>query len=564
VGGAVCLLLLTVLHTWPLASNPAGLSRNDSADTMLNEWIVSWVAHQLTTDPRHLFDANIFHPHRDTLAYSEPLIVLGIFAAPLSWMGASPVLTYNLLLLSGFFLTGLAMCAAVTVWTGDRMAGVLAGALLAFNAHTLTRLPHLQAIHVEWIPLALWALDRLVSGRRTRDAMWLSLFVTLLALTSGYSTVITLVALGTALAAYSPTWWGRQAAPLAARLALAAAVTVLVVWAVLWPYRRVQLEEGFERQLESVGMFSATPWSYLVTGGTLHFSTWSHEIYRVKSSEVLFPGVTAVGLSLVALFGRRTLSTRDRRFVYLAVGLAGFVLSLGTATPVYGWLYALFPPLQSIRAPARFGYLVLLAVAVLAGIGLAELRRRWPGRAATAIGMAAISLATIEVFQAPFAYRRFNGFPEFYRILAEDPEPGAVVEVPLYGRRFAFLNAKYLLASTQHWRPLLNGYSGMTPVDYDEVARSLAEFPSRETMEDLRRRGVKYIVLHAGDYRDPARSRQVLRALNQMTDVERRATSGDIRLYRLRSEEEVLALDVDLARTTAESEATPVTLDDPP
>lgn len=47
---------LAVVHTWPLATDPGRLSRNDNADAMLNEWTVAWVAHQLARDPIHLFD----------------------------------------------------------------------------------------------------------------------------------------------------------------------------------------------------------------------------------------------------------------------------------------------------------------------------------------------------------------------------------------------------------------------------------------------------------------------------------------------------------------------------
>ena len=54
--------LLAVVHTWPLASAPGRLSRDDNADTLLNQWIISWVAHQASHDPLHLIDANIFYP----------------------------------------------------------------------------------------------------------------------------------------------------------------------------------------------------------------------------------------------------------------------------------------------------------------------------------------------------------------------------------------------------------------------------------------------------------------------------------------------------------------------
>ena len=82
-------IALALVHTWPLASDLAHLTRHDNRDAMLNEWIVAWVAHQLPRAPLHLFDANIFYPERYTLAYSEPMIVQGIMAMPLLWIGAS-------------------------------------------------------------------------------------------------------------------------------------------------------------------------------------------------------------------------------------------------------------------------------------------------------------------------------------------------------------------------------------------------------------------------------------------------------------------------------------------
>ena len=167
-------MLLAVVHTWPLATAPGRLSRNDNGDTVLNEWTIAWIAHEVVRDPLHLFDANVFHPERHTLALSEHLFVPAIMGAPVLWLGASPVLAYNLLLIAGFALTGFACCVVVSRWTGDWIAGVVAGSLMAFNAHTLTRLPHLQAQHLEFLPLAFVALDGVLRRRRVRDALWLA------------------------------------------------------------------------------------------------------------------------------------------------------------------------------------------------------------------------------------------------------------------------------------------------------------------------------------------------------------------------------------------------------
>ena len=158
--------LLAVVHTWPLASNPAHLSRNDNGDALLNTWAIAWVAHQLPRDPTHLFDANIFYPERLTLAYSEAMIVQGVLALPIIAAGGSPVLAFNLVLLAGFVLTGWAFCLLLHRWTGSWAAGYTAGSLAAFNPHVFVRIPHLQTFHVEFIALVLFALDGLITSRR--------------------------------------------------------------------------------------------------------------------------------------------------------------------------------------------------------------------------------------------------------------------------------------------------------------------------------------------------------------------------------------------------------------
>src|SRR5262249_54566883 len=64
---------LTVVETWPLATHPGRMSRNDNGDTVQNEWILAWVAHAAPRTPLHLFDTNVLYPERGTLAYSESM-----------------------------------------------------------------------------------------------------------------------------------------------------------------------------------------------------------------------------------------------------------------------------------------------------------------------------------------------------------------------------------------------------------------------------------------------------------------------------------------------------------
>ena len=526
-------LVLSVVHTWPLATDLGGLSRNDNADTILNTWIVSWVAHQLPRDPSRLFDGNIFHPHRNSLALSEPLIVPGVMAIPLDLLGASPVLIYNVLLLVGFTLTALAMYWVVVSWTGDHMAGLLAGTLLAFNAHTMTRLPHLQAIHAQWFPLAVWALDRLLIRRRTRDAAWMGLFVLLLALTSGYLAVFVTFALGAGLLARPRDWWGRQGWPVVTRLAGSAVVTLAIAVALLWPYGQVRMDEAFRRSLGAAGMYSASAWSYVATTAKLHYTAWSHNIFQHRTEEVLFPGITALVLCAVALVARQRIQAPGRRRMLVAIAAVGFVMSLGITTPVYGWAFHAFPPMQGIRAAARFGYLVLFVVAALAGMGLAALRQRSSRRWGQVIAIGALVLSGVEAFHAPLRYERFEGIPEIYQLIAQDPDPVGVVHMPVYGGVFFHRNASYMLAATEHWKPILNGYSGARPRSYDDTADLMGSFPSNASINRLRQLGIRYVMVHPGQYRDPQRGAGVLSEADQRPDLVQLAVSGEDALYRI-------------------------------
>jgi hypothetical protein len=518
-------LLLAVAHTWPLALHPARLSLNANADAELNEWIMAWVAHQLPRDPLHLFEANIFYPAHDALAFSEPLIVPALMGAPIAWAGASPVLVYNVILLLGMALTGFATCLLVEAWTGRLAAGLLAGSLFAFNTHTLTRLAHIQGIHIYGLPLALLALDRLIRGDSWRAAFLLALSAIVLAYTSGYLAVFAAVMIATSLLATARDWLPRAPAVLL-RLAVAVLVTALAITPIYLPYRRVAREQHMVRTMEGIRDFSATPRGYLASAGRLHRSTWSGRFFK-DPVDSFFPGFVALALAGVAIASairRREESDRTRIGMLVAIGAVGVVLSLGAATPVYGWLFAVFPPMQGLRAAARFGNLFLLAIALLAGIGLSRLR------ASAAIAVALIALVNLEAMQAPFTYRPFHDIPDIYHRLAEEPGLAIVAEQPFYPRRGIFQNAGYVLASTAHWRPLMNGYSGYTPASYQRYADAFWYFPQDWAIQAMKDAGVTHVVVHAAEFR-----KNVLETLGRRSDMElMEIGSGGVRLYRLK------------------------------
>jgi hypothetical protein len=515
-------VLLAVVHTWPLASDVAHLTRHDNRDSILNEWIVAWVAHQLPRSPLHLFDGNIFHPERYTLAYSEPMIVQGLLAMPLLWSGASIVLTCNLLLIAGMAFSGWTMALVVRRWTGDWTAALVAGAIFAFNAHSLSRIPHLQAQHLEFLPLTLFAFDRIAAVPTRRNAVKLASWFILQSLTSVYLLVITTFALMAAGVARAADLH-RHGYAAARTVAVAGGISLMVLLPFLLPYWFVSRDLGLVRSLSDAGNYAATWSAYLTTPARLH-AWWSA---RLGGANVLFPGMLGLVLTGVAVLKGGAL--RDGRArMCLAIGVAGIALSFGAQMPGYSLLYDAMPLLRGIRATARFGILATLAVSVLAGFGVVTLRRMIPVRAWTSVSLLLIACASLESLAAPLGLIRFDGIPPIY---AQVPRTSGtvVLEVPFFGSRGAQFHAHYMLDSTVNWQPIVNGYSGFQPPSFYENAQALQDFPHGAAVARMRALRVTHVFVHADQMPDG-----VLAAMDARSDVERAGSFGGIVLYRLK------------------------------
>lgn len=482
-----------MLHTWPLASDPAHLSRLDNDDTAFNTWIVAWVAHQLAHDPLQLFQAPIFYPEVDTLAYSEHMLVQSAMGAPLLWLDWSPVLVYNLLVMAGLALSGLSMALLVRHWTANTTAGIVAGALFAFNAHLLTRFAHLQALHVEFLPVALFALDRLLARVRWRDAALLTMAFVLQALCSNYLMVFLAAALVVA-AAVRPDGWLQQARPWWPRVLVASVAALLLLTPMLLPYYRVHEAQGLTRSIAEVRAYSATWRDYLTTAGRLHYDLWSYRFFSYTGT-ALFPGIAAVLLSALALVSGRAFTDRRARMA-VAFGVLGVALSFGPAMPGYTWLHEHVPLLQGIRAAARWGVLFLAAIAILAGFGVQALGERIRRPVAWAlVSIALVTMVTVEAARTPLSLVPYAGIPRAHDRLQQEPW-GPIFIFPIYLGGNFHLNGPYLIHQTRHFRPMINGYSSFAPVTFHNRATRLQRFPAPEAVQELRQLGVTHVLLY--------------------------------------------------------------------
>lgn len=495
---------LTALLTHPLVANLDRIGRVNTNDGRWSLWVVAWVAHALTTDPVRIFDANIFHPHRNTLAYSEANLVAGALGAPVWAATRNPYLTHNAVVVVAFIVAAAGAYYLVRHLTGHRGAAAVAGVMFAFCPFIFARTAHIQLLLTGGLPWCLLALHRLVDAPSAGRAVVVGAAVWLQGLACAYYGVFAglLVALGAVVYGVSRGGWRETRYWL--RFALAGGLAMGLTAPFFVPYLHVQQELGFTRELGEARRYSAD------VGAWLASSAWAHRWWLPwvgRFNEVLFPGLFAVGLGVAGAWcalrppraaGAPPASAlpRDTACFYVLAALLAAWTSFGPDAGLYAALYHALPVFSLLRAPARVGILVPLALAVLAG-GL--LAAHLPRLRRPALASAVLVLAVAaELTAAPLRQLRpAEPVSPGDRLLAALP-PGPVIVLPYYHEVSDYhRHAYYMLQSTAHFRPLLNGYSDHIPQDFRDTARALAAFPSRESFQILRERQVRYALFHA-------------------------------------------------------------------
>ena len=387
---------------------------------------------------------------------------------------------------------------------GDGAAAATAAALFAFCPYVFAHTAHIQLVMIAGIPMCMLAFHALVDDPTPRRAVLLAAALAAQALSCAYYGVSVglTIGYGTLFYAWSRRLWASPRYWIA--IAIAAVGSVAIVLPFFLPFLSIQNETGFARSLDDARPWSAYVRSYLASGSHAH--EWMLPLIKDWNSAVLFPGFLGLILALsgAVIAWRRTNPgsaawSRDREtaVLYGSVAVLTFWATLGPRAGLYTVFYHVIPVFSFLRAPERMGTVVMLCVAVLAAFAVRALGDRWPARR-LAVGAAACLAVLLEINDVPFNWRADVLPPQPYRVLAQMPR-GAVAEFPFHGRRIDFhLHTRYMLNSTAHWQPLVNGYSDHIPADFRESAPVLGTFPSGHAFEDLRARRVRYITINRG------------------------------------------------------------------
>ena len=545
----IAAVVIACVFTYPYIINFSNAGRLDTNDGRWSIWVVSWVAHALTTDPGAIFRANIFYPHDNALAFSEGNFVGGAMAAPAWLLTHNPYATHNFFFIAAFALSSVTAYFLVRYLTGDWRAGVLAGLMYAYCPFAFVRQAHSQLLLIGFLPWAMLAFHRFIDRAGVARAVELGIVLWLTGLACAYYGIFAggMVGFGTIFLGATrglwkqPRYW--------ALVALAAGVCIGLIAPFFLPYIRMQDATGFERPLD--GSYSANIGAWLVSSSWAH-RWWAPYLQRPyfaeDPSEALFPGIIALifGVCGAIVAVRRSgaepssndrgttagnLFRTDVAWFYIVTAVIAFWTTFGPKAGLYTLFYYTIPVFSFLRAPSRTGIVVTLGLVVLAAPALVKVMNRRRG-----LGVFAVMLVLVvaDLYRAPLRMREAPPLPSVYTALARLPR-GPVIELPYWSENVAYhRHAEYMLLSTYHWQPLVNGYSDHIPQDFRDNALSLSGFPSRDSFAILETIGARYAVFHLNLMGAEPRAALIARLENDYVNYLRPLEKdGDVWLYEI-------------------------------
>jgi hypothetical protein len=316
----VLYVALTLVYAWPLLPVIGSALPNDTGDPGLNAWILWWNAHAVPLSTAW-WNAPLFVPARGAMALSESFLHLVPLSTPLQWLGASAVLTYNLMFLLSFPAAAFAAHALVRHVTGRDDAALIAGLAFGFAPYRAAQMPHLQTLWSCWMPFALLALHAFVTTKRAR---WLVLFGVswlLNGLATGYFLFFFSILVGLWLLWFARSWREWLA------IGATAATASLPLVPLLLGYQHYQDAFGLSRGVKEIETFSADLTAVWATSSYVLPRFWTID---PRPEGELYPGAVVLALAIAGVVVAWFQMTRARRYrtQRWLLGAAGLLVAL--------------------------------------------------------------------------------------------------------------------------------------------------------------------------------------------------------------------------------------------
>lgn len=506
--------LITLIITWPLIFKMNSLII-DPYDGLLITWFLNWDIHALLRGFHdfhewvNFFNANIFYPYKNTLAFSEYMLPQAILASPFVLFFNEPLLAYNINFLLGFIFSGTSLFYLFYHLTKKTNVAIACSSLFTLSIVHLNYMSHLQLFNI-W-PL-IFSIHCLIS--RHYKLFVLTVIISTLTTPLFLYFLLPIVFLDVII--------NRKEV---LKLSFHTLIALVILLPFLAPYFLVSRQFNYKRPINDAIHFSLQIPDLANISNSSRLSTL---IAPIAKSTPAYPGTAMTALTVLMLFSiiRRLKyegfsnfvrkSSKTQLFFHLLT-IISFVLSLGPAFHVfrntvhvgpipaiplpYLAFYYLVPGFSGFRTPSRWIILTFLCLSISIGLFF---KKRFSNKFAIII----IFLTILEI-NFPLLYTHVpsrKNFPPEQKWLSLNYSNDPIIQFPIYNwsdqgkthsQQGSFgqetLREYY---STIHFHPMFNGYSGFSPKDWENRVFWLQkEFPSNKSVEFLQSIKIRLVLV---------------------------------------------------------------------
>ena len=511
--------VIAVALTFPDLTRFRTFIPGDSGDGLLTLWIIRSVETSIPHGWNALWNAPIFNPAHNTLAYSDTMLPVAIVHWPLRLV-LGDVAALNVISLSAWTLSSWCTYRLARRFVAHWGAAFVAALAYTYAVTRLVHQLHLQlVIGGALVPLVLLLLLRLLDTPTYRRGIELGLAFAALTLTASYYGAMMAIVVAIVCAGWMLTVPRRERRRSLASLAAAAGVVAVLVLPIGVQYVRLQQHSEFRRGFDPTAaahlddFLAAGPTSY-VLGHVPQVAPRSHTGRRTIENR-LFPGMIALCFGVIGALvltreaRRKGLRGRTRTLMLVSVaGATCLVLSFGDWFRFHGHrvflpfvvFRHLVPGFAGIRAVSRLALAAELALVLCAAVGVDVFLARLRGRTGVLVAVALAGVVCAEAALGLYFVRvptspDDGGVDVALRARAH----GVVMELPISGIArgvlWPYVEAPRQLLAVRDGDPRVNGYSGFEPKGFDDEAAKLNAFPEPVALAEARRLDVRYVVL---------------------------------------------------------------------
>ncbi|MDD4899086.1 MAG: hypothetical protein PHT31_00595 [Candidatus Omnitrophica bacterium] len=529
---ALIFIILIFIMTFPLVLNinksiPGFFSTDESYGALWDSWRIKFS-----------FLNHLSFTHVSLIAYPFGVDYYQSGFISYLWVGiiyllsilTNPAISFNIQVLLNFFFNAFLTYLLVIYLTKNKLSGIFSAIIFAFCPYQFARVwQHLGLSYNELIVLSLFALILLREKVDRKNSVIFFISIILL-LSFDFSILLFGIFTLSVFVIYSLLYhflhkkMGQGPLRFIKRAGL---VTLLAICILSFQYLplflkvmkfsghgQVSAHNLYNRPFADLFEESARPLSYLLPavahplfgGFTEHFL--GSQLYGISLTEhALYLGWVALIFAFFALKKRRSRPGENAEgffigfFFFLAI-IAWFfsqppwwkIGSLRIYMPSF-FIYKILP---MYRAYCRFGIVVELAVAVLAGFGLKFILENKTAAKRIFLTVVFSVLVLFEFWNyPPFKVIDVSRAPAVYYWLKDTPSDTVVAEYPLY---LNSPNEMYRFYQIFHQKRIINFIVPGTQAN--KAAQAITKLSDLKTAKILKQMGVKYCLVHEDNYLD--------------------------------------------------------------